>query len=90
MLLLTEGDVGTVVDIAAGGDMTNAPRFATGVEGPLDVCLGPGDEVYVLEGISNEVTIITGGGDFTSAPAFAFGWTETPSSLSCTNTEIRR
>lgn len=72
-ILLTENIADSVVDIRPGGDLTGAPRLATGVNLPTSICVGPGGDVFVTEYSVGEVTIITAGGDFTGAPAFATG-----------------
>ncbi|MCA9709291.1 MAG: hypothetical protein KDK70_25840, partial [Myxococcales bacterium] len=86
-LLVSEFGVGTVVDVEAGGDFTNAPRFATGLSGPFGMCVGPGGDVYVAEFLSGEVTIITAGGDFTATAPFASGLLN-PVELHCSPTEV--
>jgi cysteine-rich repeat protein len=85
-LLVAEAYGTSVVNIAGGGDFAGGPRFATGLSQPSDLCLGPGDDVYVLES-SGAITIITDGGDFTAAPPFAFGLSG-PTGIECTPERI--
>jgi cysteine-rich repeat protein len=82
-----ESGDGTVVEITGGGDFSAAPRFATGLNGPRDLCIGPNGDLYVSEFHDDEVTIISAGGDFTGAPAFATGLL-TPVGLDCSDTRI--
>lgn len=77
----------TVVDITGGGDVSLAPRFATGLSGPRDLCIGPNGDLYVTEFFSSQVTVITAGGDFTGAPAFATGLSF-PMGLDCSESHI--
>lgn len=85
-LLATEAQSGSVVNIAGGGDFTGDPRFATGLSTPTGICLGPGGDVYVAEGIG-EITIVTAGGDFSGDPPFASG-IGNALDLACSDTEI--
>jgi hypothetical protein len=84
---LAEPNNGSVVDVAAGGDLSGAPRFATGLSGPLGLCVGPGGDIYVSEFFTGEVTIITAGGDFSGAAPFATGLSN-PVDLACTTTQV--
>jgi cysteine-rich repeat protein len=86
-LLVTELSGGSVVNIKGGGDFELAPRFATGLDSPAGICVGPGGHVYVTELFAGRVKIITDGGDFAAAPAFATGL-DTPINLVCSETEI--
>jgi len=86
-ILLTENVGDSVVDIRPGGDLTGAPRLATGVNQPTSICVGPGGDVFVTEYSVGEVTNITAGGDFTGAPAFASGLSQ-PNILVCDAAEI--
>ncbi len=72
-LLVAEFATGSVVEVSAGGDLSGAPRFATGLTEPLGLCVGPGGDIYVAESGSGEITVITQGGDFTDAEPFAYG-----------------
>jgi hypothetical protein len=71
-LLVSESANGSVIDIAAGGDLSAAPRFATGLSAPRGLCIGPGGDVYVAESAGAQVTVITDGGDFSDAEPFAY------------------
>ena len=62
---------GAVYDITAGGDMSAAPPFATGLSGAQDVCVGPGAQLYETEEAGGEITVISAGGDFSTATPFA-------------------
>lgn len=84
---MPEMNDGTVVDIAGGGDLSAAPRFATGLSEPSAVCQGPNGDIYVAEAGSGEVTIITSGGDFTGAAPFASGLVR-PLGLHCTDSRV--
>ncbi len=72
-LLVTEWDGGSVLEFGQGGDLSQAPRFATGLTAPLGLCVGPGGHIYVAENVggTTEITIITDGGDFTGVAPFA-------------------
>lgn len=70
-LLIAEFMTGTVLEVQGPADYSGAPRFATGLGTPVELCRGPGGDVYVTEYEVGEVTIITSGGDFTGAPGFA-------------------
>ena len=72
-LLVTEGIPGNVLEISAGGDFTDAERFATGLSRPTGICIGPGGHIYVAETGTGQITIIDDGGDFTDVAPFAFG-----------------
>lgn len=89
-ILVSESANGSVVDIAAGGDLGAAPRFATGLSTPRGLCVGPNGDVFVAEQSGAQVTIITDGGDFTDAEPFAYvsvgGFF--PVSLACDDTSI--
>ena len=78
---------GTIVDITGGGDFTGVPRFATNLEDPIDLCVGPGNELYVSEWAAGRVTVVTNGGDASALPAYASGLEE-PFALSCTPKKI--
>jgi MYXO-CTERM domain-containing protein len=71
--LVTEYTGNSVVDIAAGGDVSVDSRFATGLAGPLSLCVGPGNDIYVSNFADGTVDIITDGGDFSAVAAFATG-----------------
>lgn len=86
-VLVSEWARDSVVDIEPGGNLAGAPRFATGLDDPFGLCMGPGGEIYVAEFDTGEITIITGGGDFSGAPAFATGL-NSPVALYCSATEI--
>jgi hypothetical protein len=86
-LLVSEFLSDSVANVRDGGDVTSAPRFATGLSEPHGLCKGPGGEIYVAETGAGEVTVITRGGDFTDAVAFATGL-GAPTDLLCTQTQI--
>lgn len=86
-LLVAEPTSGSVLEFSAGGDLSGAERFATGLSDPLGLCVGPGGEIYVAESSTGEITIITEGGDFSGAAPFAWG-PFTPLGLWCTETAI--
>jgi hypothetical protein len=71
-LLATESADGSIVNIAGGGDFSAAPRFATGLDTPTGICLGPGGDVYVAEG-TGSLLVATAGGDLSAALPFATG-----------------
>jgi cysteine-rich repeat protein len=81
-IFVTEKSAGSVVNVRAGGDLSAAPRFATGLSAPTGICVTFEGEVLVAESGSGEVTNITAGGDFTGAGAFASGL-DTPMDLFC-------
>lgn len=80
-------DDGTVMNISGGGDFTGLPRFATGMDAPQDICVGPNGDLYVTEQADGAVTIVTNGGDVIAATPHASGLTA-PMGLSCTPTQI--
>ena len=84
-LLVTEASAGTVVNIRGGGDFTSAPRFATGLNFPASICLGPGGDVYLS--VTGEIKVITQGGDFSGAVPFATGLPG-DGRLACSDSEI--
>jgi len=81
-VFVTEKSAGSVVNVRAGGDLSAAPRFATGLSAPTGICVTFEGDVLVAESGSGEVTNITAGGDFTGAGAFATGL-DTPIDLFC-------
>src|SRR5262245_35593474 len=86
-ILVTDETEGAVVRANGGGDLSLAPRLATGLSTPTDICVGPGDRVYVLESASGEVTDITGGGDFTGVTPFVSGLSSS-FGMACTSTRM--
>jgi len=80
-------DDGTVINIAGGGDFTGAPRFATGMDTPQALCIGPNGDLYVTELSDGTILVITGGGDVSAATPYATGLTG-PMGLSCSASEI--
>jgi hypothetical protein len=86
-LLVPEYSLGSVVNARDGGDLSGAPRFATGLTTPMGLCRGPGGDVFVTEFNAGQVTIITAGGDFEDATPFAFNLSG-PCSLLCTDSQI--
>ena len=86
-LLVVEHDAGAVLRFGAGGDLSKAERFATGLSDPYGICVGPGGDIYVAESATGEITVITEGGDFSEADPFAFA-AFTPVDLWCTETQI--
>src|SRR5215470_12331589 len=72
-IYVTEKASGSVVNIRNGGDVSGAPRFATGLSAPTGICVTAEGHVLVSESGSGQVSDITGGGDFTGAGAFASG-----------------
>ena len=71
--LVTEYTGDSVVDVSGGGDVSADARFATGLSGPVSLCVGPNDDIYVSNFVDGTVDIITDGGDFAAVPAFAEG-----------------
>jgi hypothetical protein len=86
-LLVCEYNANSVVDVLAGGDLSDAPRFATGLARPISICVGPNDDIFVAEMRGNSVQKITAGGDFTATSRFATGILR-PTGLACTSTKI--
>ena len=86
-ILVPEYSLGSVVNARGGGDLSEAPRFATGLTTPMGLCRGPGGDVYVTEHDSGEVTVISAGGDFTDAAPFAYNLSA-PASLLCSGSQI--
>ena len=81
-VFVTETDIGSVVNVRNGGNLTGAPRFATGLSAPTGICITFEGDVLVAESGSGEVTSVTSGGDFTGAPPFASGL-DSPMDLYC-------
>ncbi|MGI9432557.1 MAG: hypothetical protein ACR2PQ_10105, partial [Myxococcota bacterium] len=52
---------GAVYEISGGGDVGLLTPFATGLNNPQDLCVGPNGDLYVSEQFDDEVTIITSG-----------------------------
>ena len=80
-------DDGTVINIRGGGDFTSLPRFATGMDAPQDLCVGPGGDLYVTEQADGTILVITGGGDVVAATPHATGLSA-PMGLSCSDSQI--
>lgn len=89
-MLVSESANGSVIDVAGGGDLSVAPRFATGLSMPRGLCVGPGGDIYVAESGGAQITIITDGGDFTEGEPFSFVSTGGyfPVSLACDDASI--
>ena len=85
--LVTEYCPGSIVNVAAGGDVSGATRFATGLLGPAGICRGPSGLTYVAEFDAGEVTVVDAGGDLSAQPAFATGLSS-PASLLCSGSRI--
>lgn len=86
-IYVTESDAGSVVRLGAGGALDDVPRFATGLDGPQGLCVGPGANIYVAERDAGEITIITSGGDFTDAAPWAHG-SVAPVGLACNASRV--
>ena len=71
--LVTEFEGDSVVDISAGDDVSADMRFATGLAGPVSLCVGPNDDIYVSNFGDGSIDIITDGGDYSAVAAFAVG-----------------
>ena len=71
--LVTEFNNGSVLEWSAGGDLSEAERFATGLTTPSGMCIGPEGHIYVAETNPGTITIIDDGGDLTDAEPYAFG-----------------
>ena len=68
-----EGWAGSVVEFTAGGDLTQAPRFATGLTAPAGMCYGgPGHDLFVATPDLNAVYKITAGGDMSGVVPHAY------------------
>jgi len=74
-------------DFVFGTDASMESPFASGLDIPIGLCLGPGGDLYVSEGGDDEITVITAGGGFSGAAPFAFGF-QTPTQMSCSESEI--
>jgi len=81
-VFVTEKATGSVVNVRNGGDLSAAPRFATGLSEPTGICVTFEGDVLVAESGSGQVTEITSGGDFTGAGSFATGL-DAPMDLLC-------
>jgi cysteine-rich repeat protein len=81
-VFVTERSTGSVVNVRNGGDLSAAPRFATGLSQPTGICVTFEGDVLVAEAGTGEVTNISTGGDFSGTPAFATGL-DTPMDLFC-------
>jgi hypothetical protein len=85
--LVTEFCPGSIVNVAAGGDVSGATRFATGLTGPAGICRGPGGLTLVAEFDAGEVTAVDAGGDLSAQPAYASGLSS-PASLLCSGSRV--
>jgi MYXO-CTERM domain-containing protein len=86
VLLVSELRAGSVVAVQEGGDLTGASRFATGLDGPGGLCVGPNNDIFLAEVGTNSVRIITAGGDFSTGDAFAT--IPSPIALACSSTSV--
>ena len=92
-LLVTDQEAGAIYDFTAqdGGDISASP-FATGLGGPVGICVGPDNQIYVADFDGQQVTIATDGGDLSGAPAFAElppgGAPLTPAGIWCSEQSI--
>ncbi|MEM6992316.1 MAG: MYXO-CTERM sorting domain-containing protein [Myxococcota bacterium] len=68
-LLVTDPHAGRVLEFTDGGDISGE-EFATGLNLPVGLCVGPDNDIYVAEAGSGEIKIITAGGDFAAAENF--------------------
>ncbi|MDH3685334.1 MAG: DUF4215 domain-containing protein [Myxococcales bacterium] len=80
-------DDGEIVNIRGGGDVTSVPRFATGMNVPQDLCIGPGGELYVTEFRDGTILIVREGDDASTAVVHASGLSS-PRGLLCSDTQI--
>ena len=80
-------DDGTILNIAGGGDFTAATRYATGLDTPQDLCIGPNGDLYVTEQSDGTVLIATNGGDLLAATPYATGLSA-PMGLACSPSQI--
>jgi MYXO-CTERM domain-containing protein len=70
--LVTDVMAGAVLDWLPGGDFTQLPTFATGLETPAGI-LPTEVGLFVASPATGEVFDVTGGGDFSAAAPFASG-----------------
>ncbi|MEM6996527.1 MAG: hypothetical protein AAF721_38850 [Myxococcota bacterium] len=71
-LLVTEYYGNSVAEVSAPGDYTDAPRFATGLDGPIGICVGPENHLYVAESNTGFIKIIPDdGGDMAEVEPYA-------------------
>jgi len=80
-------DDGSIVNIRGGGDVTSVPRFATGMNVPQGLCIGPGGDLYVTEFRDGTILVVTEGGDVSAAVVHASGLSS-PHGLLCSDTQI--
>jgi hypothetical protein len=80
------GNTGSIVNVAGGGDVSNATRFATNLDAPTGMCAGPGGDLYVLDLLEQQVKIATSGGNLGNSSIFATGLAGF--SMACTSTQI--
>ncbi len=90
-----EGNAGTIVELTAGGDLSQAPKLATGLDRPQDMCFGgPGHHLYVAATGLNAVYEITTGGDMSSVLPHAFQfpgvttWAGGVTAIDCTEQRV--
>jgi MYXO-CTERM domain-containing protein len=86
-LYTTSSSNGTVYRITQGGDQSAVTPYATGLDYPTGICVGPGGNLYVAEVNSGEITVAFQGANLTGATPFATGL-DAPAALSCTPTQI--
>jgi len=72
-LFLVDPGTGSVHNIRNGGDFSSAPPFASGLEVPDGLCIGPAGNLYVGEYDGNSIRVITAGGDASTSAPFATG-----------------
>ena len=83
-VFVSESATGSVANARSGGDLSGAPRYATGLEAPSGLCVTQDGRLLAAESASGEVTDVTEGGDFTGAEPFASGL-DTPRGLLCSD-----
>lgn len=81
-VFVSESATGSVANARSGGDLSGAPRFASGLEAPSGLCVTEDGRLLAAESASGQVTDITEGGDFTDAEPFASGL-DAPRGLLC-------
>lgn len=81
-VFVSESATGSVANARGGGDLSGAPRFATGLEAPSGLCVTQDGRLLAAESASGQVTDVTEGGDFAGAEPFASGL-DTPRDLLC-------
>jgi len=82
-IFVSDQGAGTVYEISGGGDVSLGAAFASGLNNPQDLCVGPNSDLYVSERNDDAVTIITTGVAVAHATSL-----DAPMGLLCSDTQV--